>query len=303
VNTCGCGVGRRGYPVPMILVTGSTGRIGLPLVRLLCAAGQPVSVLLRSRDRADRFLGLKVEVRIADLARPRDLSTELIGVERLFLLSPITPDLAERELRLIQAALRASVKHVVKLSALGASPDWMVPAPQWHWEAEQRLQSSGLAWTLLRPTYFMQNLLALVPAVMSGVLPLPLGDARISMIDVRDIAEVAVRALTEGGHEGRVYELTGPTPVGGADVAQTLSDVLAKPVQYIDQPEEQAISAMRRAGLPDWLVDQRTAAFRSYRHAGPEGYAARVSDAVAQVTGMPPRGLASFVRDNRVHFT
>jgi uncharacterized protein YbjT (DUF2867 family) len=286
----------------MILVTGSTGRIGLPVVRLLCAAGQPVSVLLHSRDRADRFLGLKVDVRIADLARPGDLTTELIGVERLFLLSPVTPDLAEREIRLIEAALRAGIKHVVKLSALGASPDWMVPAPQWHWAAEQRLRNSSLGWTLLRPTYFMQNLLAFAPAVMSGVLPLPLGDARVSMIDVRDIAEVAVRALTEGGHEGRVYELTGPTPVGGADVAQTLSDVLAKPVQYIDQPEEQAILAMHRAGLPDWLVDQRTAAFRSYRHAGPDGYAARVSDAVALVTGAPPRDLVSFVRDNRARF-
>jgi uncharacterized protein YbjT (DUF2867 family) len=131
----------------------------------------------------------------------------------------------------------------------------------------------------------MQNLLAFVPAVMSGVLPLPLGDARISMIDVRDIAEVAVRALTEGGREGRVYELTGPTPVGGADVAQTLSEVLATPVQYVEQPEEQAISAMRRAGQSDWLIDQRTAAFRSYRHTGPDGYAARVSEAVAHVTG------------------
>jgi uncharacterized protein YbjT (DUF2867 family) len=286
----------------VILVTGASGRIGVHLVRRLCASGHPVRVLVRSPERTHPFAGLKVETAIGDFEVPDTLPPAMQGVERLFLLSPVNPRLAELESGVISAAAEGGVRQVVKLSALGAAPDWPVPMPRWHWQAEQEIERSGLAWTHLRPTYFMQNLLGFAGPVAAGTLQLPLASARVAMVDVRDIAEVAARALAEDRHRGKVYELTGPAALGGRDLASGLAAVLGRSVTYVDQPEEEARAGMISAGVPGWLAENRLAAFRSYRASGLDGYASRVSGAVDEVTGRPAIHFPDFVVDYRAAF-
>jgi uncharacterized protein YbjT (DUF2867 family) len=188
---------------------------------------------------------------------------------------------------------------MVKLSALQASPDWPVPAPRWHGQVEEFLRHSSLAWTVLRPNFFFQNLVSgfTPPIGPSGQLAVPAGDVRISMVDTRDIAAVAARVLTEDGHEGAIHELTGSQAVSFPDVADALARASGRPIRYIDIPPEQELHRLRSARVPRPLVEQRMQVLRSYRVAGPRGYAARVTTTIRDITGTSPRTLEDFAAE------
>jgi len=283
----------------MILVVGATGTVGREVVAGLSARGRRVRALVRSAAKVAAVAGPGVEAAIGDLARPPSLDAALEGVTGVFLLSPLDPEQATLQGNLVDAARRVGRAHVVKLSGLGTALDSPVRSGRLHARTERQLEDSGLPFTHLRPLFFMQNILAFGREVAeTGTLAAPMGDARIAMIDARDVAAAAVATLTTGGHAGQAYTLTGSEALSFADVATQLSAATGSPVAYHDQPPEARRRQIEAAGLPDWHAGLRME-FWSVLGAGG---AAAVTGAVARLTGQPPRSFARFAGEHAALF-
>ncbi|HEX6202816.1 MAG TPA: SDR family oxidoreductase [Thermoanaerobaculia bacterium] len=278
-----------------ILIVGGNGTVGRHLVRELVRRRAPARALVRSRARATAIEGTGLPMVVGDLADPASLDAALAGIERVFLLSSPSQRTAELHGNLVDAARRAGVRHVVRVSALGAKAGSSSELLRGHGEAEAYLEGSGLAWTHLRPAWFMQNLLGYAPWIAAhGELAVPIGRGTLAMIDARDVARVAAVALTVPGHEGRTWRLTGPEALGFARVAEVMTEVLGRPVRHRDVPPEEARRQMIAGGTPEWLAE---ALLGLYRHA-PSEPPAEVSGDVEAVTGRPATPLAEFVRDH-----
>ena len=279
------------------LVTGGTGTVGGHVLRLAAADGLPVRALVRDRRRATAMLPATVEVLEADLADASAVDVALRGVQGAFLAVGGTDQQQQLEERFVDRAGAHGV-HVVKLSAHGASPDSPVPYDRWHAAVEARLTSSGTAWTLLRPTVFMQNLLGSSDSLAAGQLFAPAGSARIAFVDARDIAAVAVTAL-RGGHEGRTYEITGPEALTYADVAVRFSELLGHGVEYVDLPGDAFMSALAGAGMSALQVESLGALMSTVR----AGSQATVTSTVPDLLGRPATSLRDFLLEHRAAFS
>ena len=284
----------------MITVTGSTGTIGAELIRLLSEAGAPVRAVLRDFSRA-RSVPHVAWVQ-ADLEDERTLEPVIAGSRVLFLLTSNKFGFGETQISVIRAAERLDVEHVVKLSALGASPRTKAPLAREHYEAEQALEASSMSWTILRPHVFMQNWLGEVAETVRSeqTIYAAIGDGRIPFVDTRDIAAVAAEALLHPeAHAGRRYVLTGGEAVGYQALADSLSDVLETPVTYRSLSEDKMRSRLEQQGMNAKMIDS-TLALASYQRAG--GPTERVSDDVRSVLGREPRTIHDFVQDHRKDF-
>jgi uncharacterized protein YbjT (DUF2867 family) len=282
----------------MILVTGATGTTGSAIVEALLDLGNVPRVLARDPEKAARKLGDDVEIAAGDFADAESLKAACEGVDVALLLSPPEPTTVADQARFIDAAKRAGVGRIVKLSAVGAYPGAPARFCDWHGRAEAYLEASGLAWTHLRPSFFLQNLLGLAAMAKGGALYVPAGDGRAPFVDVRDIAAVAAHALSEDGHEEKVYDVTGPAAVTYADVAAALSTVLGKPVAHVDVPVAAAAAGMVRGGMEPWRADainELNVAMRQERLAG-------VTDVVRRVGRKEPVTLEQFVREHAAAF-
>jgi len=279
----------------MILITGATGTTGREVVKELSRLGaRDVRALVRDPARADFIREAGFETVAGDFEKPETLGAALEGVGRALLLTPPTPDTVTHHRGFIEAAEGAGVRHVVKLSAIGADADAPEGFGKWHGQAEDLLKSSGLEWTMLRPNFFMQNLLGQAQQIAAtGRIFQPVGDARASFIDVRDIAAVAARALTEDGHEGQTYTLTGPEALSFHDVAAKLSEATGKSIAYVPVSPEQFRAGALGAGLPEWLVG----ALERLNEIFAAGHAAAVTDAVQRAGRKAPTTFEQFARD------
>lgn len=283
----------------MILVTGSTGNTGRALLELLSRDGTPVRALVRDAKKAATLPGRNVQAVVADLGIPSSLTAPLEGVTRAYLMTAAHPAQTEWHGNFIEAARRAGVRHVVRQSVRGADAGSEVKICRWHAESERELEASGLAWTHLRPVYNMNNLLKLAGTVSAqGTLFAPMKDAALAMVDARDVAAVAAAALTGGSHEGRAYLVTGPEAIGFAQAAHVLSQVLQRPVRYVDVSPATAREGMLKLGMPAWYADDLIGFYDFYSGGG----GAAVSDAVPRLTGRPARGFLAFAHDHRSHF-
>jgi uncharacterized protein YbjT (DUF2867 family) len=284
----------------MILITGATGTTGREVVselRRLGATG--VRALVRDPARASFVRDAGFETVEGDFEKPETLDAALEGVERALLLTPPSPQTYEHHAAFVGAAKRAGLRRVVKLSALGADASAPEGFGRWHGQSEELLKSSGIGWTILRPNFFMQNLLGQARQIASqGVIYQPAGDARASFIDARDIASVAARALTDEGHEGETYELTGPEALSYSDVAAKLSDATGKRVSYVPVTPEQFREGALAQGLPEWLVG----ALERLNEILASGHAEAVTDAVKRVGGKEPKTFEEFARDHAAAF-
>lgn len=233
------------------------------------------------------------------LRQPESVHAALTGVDRAFLLTPNTPDQVELGTAFVGAAKQAGVKHIVKLSAAGAD-DKAITLGRWHREVEEVIENSGLAYTFVRPTSFMQNYANFMALSIKteGAYYLPRGDGRVAQVDVRDVAAVAAAALTEDGHAGQAYTVTGPAAISEPEVADILSRVAGRKVTYVDVSEEAAYNSMIGLGMPEELAKAMVELYRVER----AGYASTVSPAVEQVSGRPPRAFAQFAQDYAAAF-
>ena len=282
----------------MILVTGATGKSGREIIKQLSSAGGRVRALVRSPEKAKDIAALAgVEIVAGDLGKPETLDAALVGVERVLLLSSPNQDSVWEQGNLIAAAARAAVpSHVVKFSAVGADAGAPEGIMKWHGQIEEQLQASGLAYTMLRPTLFMQEFLNTWGGQQT--IYLPMGDTRQALVDIRDIAAVAVRVLTEDGHTGRVYEITGPEALTFAEIARQISAATGEQVSYVDITFEQYRQALAQLGLPSWLVGAIVQLYEQLR----TGVGSEVTNVVREVARKEPITFAAFAREHAQAF-
>jgi uncharacterized protein YbjT (DUF2867 family) len=253
-----------------------------------------VRALVRDPAKASFIREAGFETVEGDFDRPETLDAALEGIERALLLTPPSPQTFEQQRDFIESAKRAGVRRVVKFSAFGADASAPEGFGKWHGQAEDYLKESGLSWTILQPNFFMQNLLGQARQIVEeGRIYQPVGDAAASFIDVRDIAAVAARALTEEGHEGQTYILTGPEALSYNDVAAKLSDATGRKITYVAITPEQFRQGVLAAGLPEWLVG----ALERLNEIFAAGYAAEVTDCVRAVGKNEPNTFEQFARD------
>lgn len=277
-----------------ILVTGATGAIGSILVERLAAQGEDLQVLVRSCEKEGAFEARGIKPFIGDFEQPETLPPALEGVDRLFLLSAANPRQVQLQGNMIEAARAAGVRHLVKLSASCAGPDLPTPIKRWHYETEQQIIRSGIPYTFLRPNCFMQNTLKWARTIREkGLFYMPIEDAVVSQVDVRDISAVAAAVLSSNGHEGQTYEITGSEALSFADVADHLSSALNKEVRYARTSFEESRKHMIESGMEEWLA---AAVTQTYRFMS-DGGAALVTDVVARLTGSEPIAFAQFASD------
>jgi uncharacterized protein YbjT (DUF2867 family) len=240
-----------------------------------------------------------VEFVRADFDDPASVRRALDGVDRAFLVTNSTERAEAQQLGFVQVARAAGLQHIVYLSQLHAAAESPVRYLRYHAVVEDAISRSGMAFTHLRPNLYMQGLLGFRGSIVAeGRFFAPASDARVSIVDVRDIAAVAVRALTEMGHEWKAYDITGPEALTHAEMAAQLSDALGRQVTFVDVPDAAMREALAGLGVPDWHADGLIEDYAHYRR----GEAAAVSSAVQDVTGRPPRTFAGFARDYRQAF-
>ena len=286
-------------PLVPITVTGSTGTIGAELVRLLSSTGTETRALYR--DIRKTWQAPNVTWVRADLTDPHDLRAAVDGADRLFLLTGNDPGFAETQIAVVQAAEAAGVRHVVKLSALGASDHSNSTIARGHYGVEQALLATRMHWTLLRPHAFMQNWLGDVAESVrrEGVIYSPVGEGRVPFIDTRDIAAVAVEVLLHpDAHHGKKYILTGAAAVSYDDVARALSEATSRPVRYQPISMDAARARYQAGGLDPQLIDAMLA-IAAYQKAG--GPTATVSPTVERLLGRRPRTIRDFAHDYANH--
>ena len=278
----------------MILITGATGTNGREILQALAARGVAAKAMVRSADTpADLPNGITAIA--GDFDDEASLSKALAGVERAFLLTPSTERAEEQQLRFVAAAARAGVRRIVKLSQFAADPDSPVRFLRYHAAVEAAIRASGVEWTFLRPNLFMQGLLQFAGMIRDkGMFAAPIGDARVSMVDVRDNAAVAAAALTEDGHAGKTYTLTGPEALTHAEMAEKLSAATERTIAFADVSEDDMRHAMAGVAMPPWQIEGLIEDYAHYHR----GEAAAVATGVRDATGREPRGFDAFARDH-----
>lgn len=278
----------------MILVTGATGTVGSELVQQLLEKNQSVRVFTRDANKVAR-LGNRIDCAVGDLSEPETLAAAMQGVERIFLVTGST----QQDINVLEAAKRAGVKHIVKLSTIEAGHEPMIGHGKHHREREDLICASGLAWTFLRPTMFMSTALDWADSIKHHArVSYPGGEGKVSPIDPWDIAAVAAVTLTSDGHEGQAYPLTGSELLSMGDMVEIIAQRLGKPIQYIGMSDTAGGEMMQKAGLPEYVVAGLVEAYAAIR----SGRFAYITDAVEQVTGNKPRLFEMWCREHLTAF-
>ncbi len=284
----------------MILVTGATGKVGSAVVEELQSTGQPFKAMVRSKDKAVALNKSGVETVIADFTNPESCRQALSNIDKVFLLAPPARNMAELEKNFIDACKTTGVKHIVNISAVGTSKDSSLNLGQWHYQTEEYLTQSGIPYTIIRPHSFMQNILANIGSVKAqSTIYSSLADAAVPLVDARDVGAVAVRVLTEDGHAGRIYTITGGAKVTQNDVAAVLGNTIGKGVKYIPVPDEAAHQAMTGMGLPDWLADDLVGMAAMHR----AGHGTEIDATGEKILGRPMRTINDFIQDHAFLFS
>jgi uncharacterized protein YbjT (DUF2867 family) len=280
-------------------VTGATGNNGSALIQNLMATGANVRALVHHESKAQGLRDAGVEVVVGDYLQPETLDAALEGVDRVFLVTPLSPDAANMASNVIAAAKRTGKPHIVRLAETAPQPVSAIRSGRLHLETNAELEASGVPYTSLRPCFYMQNTMLAAQSVASdGMVYMPFEDARLVMIDMRDTIEAASKVLTTPGHEGQTYVLTGPALLSFHDVAGELSKALGKEVKYVNVPMEAARGAMIGMGVPEWAAEAYCEYFENYRKGGSAG----VTNDFEKLTGHPPRSYESFARDFAQYF-
>jgi uncharacterized protein YbjT (DUF2867 family) len=278
----------------MICVTGAGGTVGREVVALLQAKQVPFRASYFSDASASAARARGIDVVVSDYARPDTLRDAFRGCDTLFLLGPNLSHQTDLEVAAVDAAAAVGVGRIVKQSVMGAE-DEAFSLAKVHRPVEQAIESSGLAWTFLRPNSFMQNIVTFMsPTILAeDAFYSASGTGAISHVDVRDIAAVAVDALLDSRHDGQAYTLTGAEAIAYGELAALLSTALGRPIRHVDLPPADLKAAMLAGGMPADIADRMLDLERYFK----EGQASRTTNDILHVTGRAPRRLADYVRE------
>ncbi len=277
-----------------VLVTGATGQTGSALLQLL--EGRHVAVRAMVRREADiaRLGSTSASVVVADFNDATALAAALHGAVRAYLVTPSSAEAEGQQIRFAELAVAAGVKHLVKLSQFAADASSPVRFLRYHAAVEQRIRELGIGYTFLRPNLYFQGLLAFRLSIASdGRFFAPIGQARVSAVDVRDIAAVAAVVMTESGHFGQTYTITGPAAITHSEIAHAIGDALGRNIAFVDVPPDAFAAALRSGGMPEWQVEGLVEDYAHYARAE----AAAVHSTVQELTGNQPRDIVGFAQD------
>ncbi len=277
----------------MILITGASGSVGKTVLAEVARSGQKHRALYRSKEEAMRAPA-GTDTVIADFADKASLAAALRGVESVYLVCSPIPDLVQLESNAIEVCEAAGVRRIVLNSALGAQ-DYPKSFPSWHRKVEDKLKATKMAYCILRPNSFMQNVLAyFAPSIRAqGAFYSSMGNARTSYLDVRDIAVVAAKALHGGEHDGQTYELNGPEALTYAEVAEKISKHAKIAAKYVDIPMEAQRKAMLDQGMPEWQVTALLELQEYYTN----GNGGVVDGLLERLLGRPPVRMDAFLEE------
>jgi uncharacterized protein YbjT (DUF2867 family) len=277
----------------LVAVTGATGHLGGLVARHLDAAGRPQRLLVRD-PTSPRIpaLGSVTDVAVADYADPDAARAALEGVDVLLMVSAHeSPDRARDHATFVDAAAAAGVRHVVYTSFAAAAPDATFTLARDHFATEQRIRASGMAWTFLRDTFYLDFVPDLVGA--DGVIRGPAGDGRCAFVARADVARVAAAVLLDpAAHAGRTEDLTGPEGLSLADAARIVGRARGTEVTFHDETLDEAYASRAVYGAPDWQVDAWVSTYTAIA----SDVMARPTDAVERITGTPPLSLDRLLR-------
>lgn len=281
-----------------ILVVGATGNIGSALVRALKAKGADCIAGIRNEAKADDLRALGIPLIDFNFDDPRSMENAFRKAERAFLMLPLTPSLVEHGLAAIRAAKEAGISFIVRSSEFRADRTSAELAFRAQGIVDDAFRESDIPCAIIRPNFFMQNFSVYYRESIrrDKAIYLPQGSERISVVDVRDIADVAAELLLSPDvHLGRTYDLTGPQSLSNFEIASMLSEVLMKKVDYIPLDENVALDNMKQRDLPEWNIEFVASLHRYVR----EGRMAEVTNAIRDITGKPPRHFGDYADDHR----
>jgi uncharacterized protein YbjT (DUF2867 family) len=276
------------------LIIGATGRVGMELVRLLTEKGEVVRAATRSPSMASGKLPGSPEYVEFDFDRPETFAPALGGVAKVFLMARPGDNYADKvAIPFVELTKKEGVELIVNLTAMGVEQDdsFMLRV------LEKYIEASGVPYVHLRPNWFMQNfdsgpMMADIRA--TGGLHLPASDAKLSFIDVRDIAAVGLATLTDPCHAGNAYTLTGGEALNHYEVVDILSDTTGKQITYVPLSEEIACTALTKAGVPDGLIERWKNFYRKVR----QGLCATVTPDVESILGRPAITFERYAKDH-----
>jgi uncharacterized protein YbjT (DUF2867 family) len=283
----------------MILVTGASGRIGRRVVQHLLSRNIPVRAFVRRENALADLKSPCLEVVTGTFEDQQSLEQAVKGVTRLFLVAKDNPEQVQQHANVIEAAERHGVLHIVKLSAFGASTDSPISLMRWHAETEKQLKHADVSWTLLRPHLYMDNLLRAGDAVAEKKqLAAPMGRDKFSLIDSRDISEVAAKVLYGKGHASKIYTLTGRHAVSYNQAAEHLSRILQHPVTYSEVSKKEFYEQLLAEGTPSWRAYDLAHIADAY----PGDKKSFVTNDAESLLNRPVRSLQTFFTDYASEF-
>lgn len=283
----------------MILITGATGKTGSATAKSLGEKGETFRALIRNEEKKEGLESLGGEVVIGSIENTEVVNQSMQGVKTLLVLLPNSESQLALEKQLVDSAKQAGVERIVKMSSIEATPDATSPIPKLHLESEEYIKQSGLAWTMIKPNFYMQNLLASAGTIKEqGKIFLPMGDGKTGMIDTTDVGKVLAKVLSEDGHESMNHEITGPEILSFYEVAEIFSQVLGKQVDYVDVPMDAYKETLGQFLTNQWHLDAVIDLFKGIAEGGIEDK----TDTFNELMGETPKSLSQFLAENSFIF-
>jgi uncharacterized protein YbjT (DUF2867 family) len=283
----------------MILLTGATGKTGGETAKALLARGIKPRALVRDAAKAAALGKAGVELAIGDVADEASVRKALAGVDKLLVILPNSQRQLELEKKLVDVAKGSGVKHIVKMSSMEATASASTPIPMIHWASEEHIRKSELAWTMVKPNFFMQNLLGSARTIVAQkMFSMPMGEGKTAMSDCRDIGAVTAEVLAGKGHEGKSYEITGPELLNFHEVADRFSEALGTKISYVAADPAAYREILKKVLPNEWHSNAVAELFRQIA----EGGLHYKTDTFQKLMGRAPISLLQFVRDHRAIF-
>jgi uncharacterized protein YbjT (DUF2867 family) len=299
-----------------ILVTGATGTVGSEVVKqLVSSISSPSSsdqsiirTAIHSQNNTDKLrqYGEAVEIVSMDYNKPETIAAALNSVCKIFLLTLPSLNMTGISSKVISEAKKNGVQHIVKLSVFGADAEPGIVIGRLHRQEEKMIEESGITYTFLRSSAFMQNFVNYYGYNIKAqnAIYLPAGEGKVSFVDARDVGAVAAKLLLSENnngitqHENKAYLVTGPEALSYSQVTEIISEEIGKKISYIDTEEEDARKAMESMGIEDWLIDAILEEFYNTK----VGNRSKTTNTVEQIIGRKPISFAQFVRDYANYF-
>ena len=283
----------------MILLTGATGKTGSATAKALNERGIKFRAHIRNEEKREGIESLGGEVIIGSIENKEAVDQSMVDVETALILLPNSENQLSLEKQLVDSAKQAGANRIVKMSSIEATPDATSPIPRLHLESEEYIKQSGLNWTMVKPNFYMQNLLASAATIKDqGKIFLPMGEGKTGMIDTTDVGKVLAKVLSEDGHESMNHEITGPEILSFLEVAEIFTQGLGKQVDYVDVPLAAYKETLGQFLTNQWHLDAVIDLFKGIADGGIE----EKTDTYSNLMGESPKSLSQFVSENSFIF-